>query len=86
MLTKTMIIKISTNLKYLSCHCFKITLEDKWDHKTLQFQYNVTTLHSLGSNGVTQTTLACFLIAFVTDFGEIFFKYSRNILEKTFKT
>jgi hypothetical protein len=32
MLTKTMIIEISTNVKYLNCHCFKIALEDKSDH------------------------------------------------------
>jgi hypothetical protein len=39
----------------------------------------------MGANGITLATLAYFLIAFVTSFGEIFLKYFWNIFEKFFK-
>jgi hypothetical protein len=35
----------------------------------------------MGANGITQITHACFLITFVTTFGEFFLKYSWNIFE-----
>jgi hypothetical protein len=38
-----------------------------------------------GATSITRATFTCFFIAFVTAFGEIFNKYSWNILEKVFK-
>jgi hypothetical protein len=65
-----------------------------WSSRQKKLSQNITSRHKrffyalkveVGANGITQATPACFLIAFVTIFLEIFLEYSQNILGKIFK-